>query len=117
MTEKEILGNSEILIVAGSETTATALSGITYYLGKNPRIMQLLVDEVRSRFSCDDEITMKTAAELTYLQACIEEGLRIFPPVVVSPTKLSPGDVVGGYYLPKNVSSSLNVQDEDHTNQ
>jgi hypothetical protein len=104
MTKNEILGNSEVLIVAGSETTATALSGITFYLGQNPTLLHILVDEVRSTFSSEEEITMKTAAELTYLQACVEEGLRIFPPVVVTPPKLSPGDFVGGYYLPKNVS-------------
>jgi cytochrome P450 len=116
MTKDEILGNSEALIVAGSETTATALSGITFYLSQNPTLLQILVDEVRSRFSSEEEITMKTAAELTYLQACIEEGLRIFPPVVVSPTRLSPGDFVGSYYLPKNVSSVPYVCNADHSN-
>lgn len=106
MTKDEITGNSSALIVAGSETTATALSGISYYLTQNPKAMRILIDEIRSAFASEDQITMKSTAELTYLHACIEEGLRIFPPVVTTPTRISPGDFVGGYYLPKNVSLS-----------
>ncbi|KAH7131776.1 cytochrome P450 [Dendryphion nanum] len=107
MSENEITGNLETLIIAGSETTATALSGITYYLNKNPSVMQTLVQEVRGTFSSDEDITMKSSNDLTYAQACIEEGLRIFPPVNVSPPRVSPGDFVGDYYIPKNAKVSI----------
>lgn len=109
MTEDEIVGNSESLIIAGSETTATALSGITYYLMKNPRAMQRLKDEIRGTFASDEEITMKSTFDLPYTRACIEEGLRVLPPVVISPTRVSPGDFVGGYYIPQGVSLSNNI--------
>jgi cytochrome P450 len=66
--------------------------------------MQTLVDEVRSNFTSEDEITIKSTMNLPYLQAVIEESLRVFPPVVVSPARVSPGDFVGGYFLPKGVS-------------
>jgi cytochrome P450 len=104
MSNVEIRMNSEALIVAGSETTATCLSGTMYYLCKDPELLRIVVDEVRSMFASEDDITIKTTMNLTYMQACIEESLRMFPPVVVSPTRVSPGDFVGGYYLPKNVS-------------
>jgi cytochrome P450 len=104
MSSMEIQMNSEALIVAGSETTATCLSGTIYYLCKAPELLRILVDEVRSIFASEDDITIKTTLNLTYMQACIEESLRMFPPAVVSPTRVSPGDFVGGYYLPKNVS-------------
>lgn len=109
MSNTEIHKNSEALIIAGSETTATCLSGTIYYLGRNAPIMQRLVDEVRSNFNSEDEITIKSTLNLTYLQAVIEESLRIFPPVVVSPTRVSPGDFVGDYYIPKNVSSTNHI--------
>jgi cytochrome P450 len=104
MSSMEIQMNSEALIIAGSETTATCLSGTMYYLCKDPELLRIVVDEVRSMFASEDDITIKTTMNLTYMQACIEESLRMFPPVVVSPTRVSPGDFVGGYYLPKNVS-------------
>ncbi|KAH8706093.1 cytochrome P450 3A17 [Phaeosphaeriaceae sp. PMI808] len=107
MTSIEIMMNSETLIVAGSETTATCLSGTVYYLGKHPEVLKKLVEEVRSKFTSEDEITMKSTADLKYVLACIEESLRMFPPVVASPTRLSPGDFVGGYYIPKTTKISL----------
>jgi cytochrome P450 len=103
MSRTEIKTNSENLILAGSETTATCLSGTMFYLGRNPDIMRIVVDEIRSRFATEDEITIKSTLDLTYMQACIEENLRMFPPVNASPTRVSPGDFVAGYYLPKNV--------------
>ncbi|PSN65363.1 cytochrome P450 3A17 [Corynespora cassiicola Philippines] len=108
MSENEIIGNSEALIVAGSETTATALSGITYYLNKNPHVMHRLKEEIRTTFSSDEEITMKAAFELTYTRAVIEEGLRVFPPVVVSPGRVSPGDFVGGHYIAAGTKVTVN---------
>jgi cytochrome P450 len=104
MSREEIHGNSSVLIIAGSETTATALSGITYYLGKHPSLMQTVVNEVRSKFSTEEELTMDTTTDLPYMRACIEESLRLFPPVPISPPRLSPGGFVGGYYLPRHVS-------------
>jgi hypothetical protein len=103
----EIQKNSEALIVAGSETTATCLSATAHLLGKNPQIMQTVLEEVRPMFTSEDQITIKTTTDLTYMQACIEESLRMFPPAVLSPTRISPGDFVGGYYIPKNVSKAL----------
>ncbi|KAH7066123.1 cytochrome P450 [Paraphoma chrysanthemicola] len=102
MTREEIWGNSESLIGAGSETTATALSGLMYYLGKNPQVMQILLSEIRTAFDSEEAITMRSSAALVYTHACIEEALRVFPPVPVTPVRLSPGDFVGGHYLPKD---------------
>ncbi|KAF1916179.1 cytochrome P450 [Ampelomyces quisqualis] len=107
MSPREIEMNSEVLIGAGSETTATCLSGIAYYLGRHPEIFQKLVDEVRPKFTSDDEITMKSTADLKYVFACIEESLRMFPPVLVLPPRLSPGDFIGDYFIPKNTKVSL----------
>ncbi|KAH7067136.1 cytochrome P450 [Paraphoma chrysanthemicola] len=102
LTKEEIWGNSEALIGAGSETTATALSGLLFSLLENPRVMQILVSEIRTAFDSEEAITMRSAAALVYAHACLEEALRVFPPVPVTPARLSPGDFVGGYYLPKD---------------
>lgn len=42
---------------------------------------------------------------LPYLNAVIHESLRIFPPVAVPLPRVSPGEMVDGYYIPKGVSS------------
>ena len=67
--------------MAGSETTATLLAGVTYILTTHPEALKKLVDEVRSSFADDSEITLFSVNKLTYMLACLNEGLRHYPPV------------------------------------
>lgn len=53
-------------IVAGSETTATLLTGTLYLLLKNPVHLERVKDEVRSRFQSEDEITFSSVENLPY---------------------------------------------------
>lgn len=66
--------------MAGAVTTATLLAGVTYYLSTCPSSLIALQQELRSRFRTIDEITSKELLTCEYLNAVIEEGLRIFPP-------------------------------------
>ncbi|KAK9425476.1 putative Isotrichodermin C-15 hydroxylase [Seiridium unicorne] len=101
MTHDEILVNCLSLIVAGSETTATALSGLTFHLTKNPEVYQRLAGEIRAAFSSEESINMTSTSQLQYLQACLEEILRIYPPAAETPPRISPGETVGGQFVPK----------------
>ena len=62
----------EIIVVAGSETTATILTGATYLLLKNPAVLKKLESEIR-RFSTEEELTFLSTSQLPYLNAVIEE--------------------------------------------
>ena len=105
MSTAEIKQNSKILVLAGSETTATLLSGVTYLLCTNLSALQRVSSEVRSVFSNDADILLTSAGDLPYLQAVIDESLRMYPPVPTTlPRKtLSPGDVLNGKYVPGGV--------------
>lgn len=107
MTHEEMLRNAEALIVAGSETTATALSGLTWLLGQNPKAYRLLAEEIRGAWSTEEDITMKSTASLPYLHACLEEALRMYPPAAEVPPRISPGAVVNDQFIPKGASSAI----------
>lgn len=92
--------NGEVLIIAGSETTATTLSGLAYHLSKTPCVLGKLQQEIRGAFRSYDEITGDTTARLPYLHAVIEEGLRIFTPVPSGLSRISPGAMVAGHWIP-----------------
>lgn len=96
-------------MLAGTETTATELSGLTYLLLKNPGKMQRLVDELRSSFSSFEDMTMTKLSQLDYLGACIEEGLRFYPPVPVGLVRTVPKDgaLICGMWVPGGVSRIL----------
>ncbi|KAJ5291069.1 hypothetical protein N7478_000320 [Penicillium angulare] len=98
MSRAEIHSNAFILIVAGSETSATLLSGCIFYLCINPHAMRRLTAEIRSAFANDKDITFRTIASLKYLAAVIEESLRMYPPFVTSLSRIVPkgGSIVDG---------------------
>lgn len=103
MTHEEILANARTLIGAGSHTTASALAGLTFYLTRSPEVYGMLAEEIRSTFSSEDGINMKSTAVLPFLHACVEEALRIYPPLAETPPRVSPGAFVNGKYIPKGV--------------
>lgn len=109
MTLDQIRANASTLIIAGSETTATALSGTTYLLCQNPDALAKLVEEVRSSFSSEDEITLLSVQKLKYMLAVLDESLRLFPPVPGTSPRVAHkgGDVICDVFLPENVSQQL----------
>ncbi|KAJ5627622.1 sterigmatocystin biosynthesis P450 monooxygenase stcL [Penicillium lividum] len=107
MTRAEIHSNSMLITMAGSETTASLLSGCIYYLCKNPIAMADLCSELRSLLSAD--ITSAQCAQLNYLNAVIEESFRLYPPVATVLLRVVPegGDTVDGYMVPEKVSNDI----------
>lgn len=106
VTREELLANVSVLTNAGSETTATLLAAVTYLLLKNPGKGRRLRQEIESAFHSADQITCESARQLPYLQACLEEALRLFPPVCISLPRRTPagGDYINGAWVPQEVS-------------
>ncbi|KAE9366288.1 cytochrome P450, partial [Stipitochalara longipes BDJ] len=102
MSRGEIDATSAILVLGGSDTTATLLSGTVYYLLQNPRVMQKLVAEIRESFINEDQINMTSVNSLSYLLAILEEAMRIYPPVTLGSPRIvgEEGTVIGAYQVP-----------------
>ena len=90
MSLPEIEATFRSLITAGSETMATALSGITNCLLHSPDMYSRLVQEIRDSFSNEGEITADSASKLPFLNAVINEGLRLCPPVALGMPRVVP---------------------------
>jgi cytochrome P450 len=84
LSDIQIAAHASDFIIAGSETTATALSCITYHLLKNNDITRKIQQEIRSAFNSYDETNSAKAAQLKYLTAVCLEGMRIYPPLPFS---------------------------------
>ncbi|KAK4955890.1 hypothetical protein LTR10_006829 [Elasticomyces elasticus] len=111
MSEGEMLNNATVLILGGSETSATTLSGATYLLLTNPEKMTRLVNEIRSEFKSSDDIDALSVGRLKYLLAVIEEAMRVYPPVPAPVQRLAPkgGGVACGKHVPEGTSVSVSV--------
>ncbi|KAG4443210.1 hypothetical protein IFR05_001352 [Cadophora sp. M221] len=123
MTDNDLLNNASLFILAGSETSATLLSGLTYLLLTNPDSLEKVRAEIDNAFNNTSEMTFVKEAQLPYLQACIEETFRIYPPVPMELNRVTPpaGTTIDGIFVPggKSVAvshlgtyhSSLNFKD------
>ncbi|RDA93278.1 hypothetical protein CP533_2065 [Ophiocordyceps camponoti-saundersi (nom. inval.)] len=72
--------NMSLFILAGSETSATMMTGFFSLLSENPEARKRVTNEVRASFSSEYEITLIGVKSLPYLLACINETLRLVPP-------------------------------------
>ena len=106
---EELVSQAQVLMLAGSETTASLLSGLLYYLLINPDALARLKKEVRTSFSNETEINMQSVSYLSYLGAVIEESLRMYPPApnLFPRSTPQPGQVICGKFVPGGTSVGL----------
>jgi cytochrome P450 len=111
MSYDEVVSTYQMLIIAGSETTATALVGTINHLAQNPDKKKNLVDEIHGTFSTSNDINITSTRDLPYLTACINEGLRLCNPVPAGLPRCVPstGATVCGHWLPGHVGLSLSA--------
>ncbi|PSN70776.1 cytochrome P450 [Corynespora cassiicola Philippines] len=103
-SEVALRGEAVLLIVAGSDTTSSTLSGFWFYISRNVNAYQRLTSEIRSTFKLCDEIKIGSKlSSCTYLYACIDEALRITPsgPSDFPREVLSGGTNIDGEYFPE----------------
>ncbi|KAI0602456.1 cytochrome P450 [Biscogniauxia sp. FL1348] len=106
----EMHSNAELFMIAGSETTATLLSGVTYYLLQNPDKMKILLSEIRGSFTDAKDMSFDTLANLKYLNACLKEALRVYPPIpIASPRAIREGggQIITGRWVPPGTRVSM----------
>jgi cytochrome P450 len=108
LSDSDLLATAVTLLIAGKDTSATALTAATFFLLRNPRTYNRLVEEIRSSFTRGEDITMVSTSQLRYLQAVIQEALRLSPPVPSSLPRWVPGkgEIIEGGWVPGGVSGS-----------
>ncbi|KAL4861441.1 hypothetical protein BDV12DRAFT_208025 [Aspergillus spectabilis] len=100
-------------IFAGSDTTAISLRAIFYFLATNPRCLSKLRQEIHER-GVDGRlkfpIRFSEANAMPYLQACIQEALRLHPAVGMSlPRVVPPGGLtIGQQFIPEGTIVGAN---------
>ncbi|KAH8811274.1 cytochrome P450 [Xylogone sp. PMI_703] len=119
MSLPEIEATSTILVLGGSETTATLLSGATYLLLNHPEVLERLKAEVRGHFYKEDDINMVSVNALQYMLAVLDEAMRIFPPVTIGSLRNTPpqGDTISGYFIPGGARVIANHYASTHSAQ
>ncbi|KAI0004697.1 cytochrome P450 [Xylariaceae sp. FL0662B] len=82
----EVVGNNEVIgylllnMLAGADTTAITMKAIIYFLLRRPSSLAKLREELDAA-GLEFPATYEQTHKLPYLEAVIQEGLRIHPPV------------------------------------
>jgi cytochrome P450 len=100
LSRAEIDNAALVLMLAGSDTTPSILSGLTYLLLKHKETLGKLVQEIRSTFDSDSSINLKSISKLEYLGACIDEGFRAYPAAPIGFPRIVPSggaSISGGW--------------------
>lgn len=111
LSREEHYANANLFMIAGTETSAAALSGAVYHLLSNPHQMEALKKEIRSSFSTFDDLQLNTLARCKYLGAVLKEAIRLYPPVPQGTPRITPngGCTINGYHVPGNVNVSIHA--------
>jgi cytochrome P450 len=99
----ELWGESNLLIIAGSDTTSTGMAATIFYLVRSSSALKRVTAEVRSKFSNVEDIVHGPALNsCSYLRACIDEAMRLSPSVggILPREVLAGGITVDGHKLP-----------------
>ena len=119
LTQAELESETLTQITAGSDSTASSLRLTLHFICTSPPIQERLLAEINTAIAAG-QITRPIikdaeARQLSYLQACIKEGLRVYPPVTGLMAKRVPEggvtiDVDGvDKYVPANVQIAWNT--------
>jgi cytochrome P450 len=111
LNQQEAESESMLQILGGSDSTATAIRMTLLYILTNPVIYTKLMQELKANSHNISSPVIKSseARQLPYLQSCIKEGLRMWPPISSLQSKISPpgGETVNGVFLPGGVEVAV----------
>ncbi|XP_016961702.1 probable cytochrome P450 28a5 [Drosophila biarmipes] len=83
LDNRQLLAYSMTFLLDGFETTATVLAHMLLNLGRNARAQELLREEIRAHLQ-DGFVDFDKLNNLPYLDACLQETIRLFPPAFTS---------------------------------
>ncbi|KAJ6502030.1 cytochrome P450 [Mycena sanguinolenta] len=105
-TFQEVVADGVLSIIAGSDTTSIAVSCFVWFILRNPEIYRRVQAEVDAVYP-DGESLLDALKhdELRFLTACLNETMRLHPPVPTNGTRQVPGGggrLIAGRFIPED---------------
>ncbi|POR32446.1 APS8, partial [Tolypocladium paradoxum] len=117
LDKSQIRAECATLVVAGSDTSSSTLAATLFYLSGNPEAYARVCREVRGKFETHENIGMGVQLNsCTYLRACIDEALRMSPPVGGALWReVGPGGMtVDSLFLPGGIDVGVGIYSLHH---
>ncbi|KAJ1963219.1 hypothetical protein IWQ62_003285 [Dispira parvispora] len=120
----ELGSESIVQLIGGTDTTAHGLTWVFYAMLSHPGCYQRVVDEILEEFPLSTSERSPSVIsfdaikdKLPYLDAVIQEALRVYPPVSLAVVRTIPdqGATIGGYYIPPGYNLGIPVYSINHS--
>src|SRR4051794_39098458 len=85
-----LIRDSQLVVVAGSDTTSATLTNTFYRLAKHPDKLRMLQRGIDPLFTSEEDFNYKSVSDLPVLEGIINETLRLHPPVPSGVQRMTP---------------------------
>jgi cytochrome P450 len=99
MDDEQLRDEVVTLLIAGHETTASALTWAWYLLGRHPEAERRLREELEAALR-GSLPGMEQLPRLSYTRMVLEETMRLYPPAWSFGRKALVDDDIGGFHIP-----------------
>jgi cytochrome P450 len=102
LDDNAVAGNVSTMLLAGEDTTSSALAWLVWLLWQNPNALQRAQQEVLRHAPDPSALTPEQVGALDYLDACAQEAMRLKPPAPFLPLQALRDTTVMDVRLPKD---------------
>lgn len=100
MSDSDVFDQLLTLVAAGHETATITIAWAFYWLHRNPDVLERLIAEIDA---LGDDPAPEALAKLPYLEAVVQETLRLYPTVAIATRQLAQPFELKGHLLPAGV--------------
>ena len=109
MNDVDLLSEVRSFMIAGHETTSITMTWTILLLAKHQEYQERAREEVRKVLQDKEEITLQDVTEMKFLDNCIKESMRLYPPVILIGRRAMTDVKIGPYFVPKGTTLLVDV--------
>ena len=98
MSTQQLIDEIKILFIAGHETTANAMTFMLHLLGNHPDVQQKVLEEIID-IELQTEDIVEQLQKMTYINAVINESMRLYPPAWITDRENIEDDAFLGFKI------------------
>ena len=100
LSDEQLIAHTNILLVAGHETSTSMSAWLLYLLTQHPDYLQRVLDEQAALVPGDADPTLDTIQRMKVLENALMEAERLYPPVQYGPRGVVEDFDFHGYHVP-----------------